>query len=240
MKKLLRSVLWTLILFVLLLGIPKLSGLVANLFNYQSFDPDGSFAWIYVHHIVQTIIFIFIIIGLNKYKSIDFGLGWGNKEAGKKCVMQFMLYFTIYTVGAFSTVILSSSFVHFEYPLTVTNILGQMSFQLLMSGPSEELIFRAFAITMLAFVFKGRIVANKVSIANIIAAVIFALAHLRWSIVPFEISYSTFQLVYAFVLGIFYGDCYEKSGSVYYPMMMHSFSNVMMVGITIIASFFIR
>ncbi|MBV1757291.1 MAG: CPBP family intramembrane metalloprotease [Dethiosulfatibacter sp.] len=239
MKKLLRSVLWTLILFVLLLGIPKLAGMVASLFNYQSYDPDGAFAWIYIHHIFQTIIFIFIIIGLNKYKSIDFGLGWGNKEAGKKCVKQFMLYFSIYTIGAFSTVILSGSFVHFQYPLTTTNILGQMSFQLLMSGPSEELIFRAFAITMLAFVFKGKIAGNKLSIANIIAAVIFALAHLRWSIVPFEISYSTFQLVYAFVLGIFYGDCYEKSGSVYYPMMMHSFSNVVMVGVTVIASFLI-
>ncbi len=239
MKKLIKKILWTLVLFTLLLGIPKFAGIIANLFNYQSIDPDGAFAWIYVHHVVQTIVFIIIIILLDKYKSIDFGLGWGNKEAGKKCVKQFMLYFSIYTIGAFSTVILSGSFVQFEYPLTTTNILGQMSFQLLMSGPSEELIFRAFAITMLAFVFKGRVAGNKVSIANIIAAVIFALAHLRWSIVPFEISYSTFQLVYAFVLGIFYGDCYEKSGSVYYPMIMHSFSNVVMVGVTIIASFFI-
>lgn len=239
MKKLLKSILWTLIMFVLLLGIPKLAGMVASLFDYQSFDPDGSFAWIYVHHIVQTIIFIIIIIGLHKYKSIDFGLGWGNKEAGKRCVLLFMLFFSIYTVGAFSTVIMSGGFEHFPYPLTVNNIIGQMSFQLSMSGPSEELIFRAFAITMLAFIFKGRVLGNKVSIANIMAAIIFALAHLRWSIVPFEISYSTFQLIYAFVLGIFYGDCYEKSGSVYYPMMMHSFSNVMMVGITIIASFLI-
>ncbi len=239
MKKLLKYFLWTLLSFVLLLGIPQLAGMVAGLFNYQSFDPDGSFAWIYVHHIVQTIIFIFIIIGLKKYKSIDFGLGWGNKDIGKRYVLRFILFFGIYAFGAFSSVILSGSFSHFEYPLTATNILGQMSFQLLMSGPSEELIFRAFAITMLSFVFKGRIAGNKVSIANIIAAVIFALAHLKWSIIPFEISYSTFQLVYAFVLGIFYGDCYEKSGSVYYPMMMHSFSNVVMIGVTIIVSLFI-
>lgn len=239
MKKLLKRIIWTLILFVLLLGIPKLAGLFANLFNYQSFDPDGAYAWIYVHHIVQTIIFIIIIAGLNKYKSFNFGLGWGDKEAGKKCVLTFMFFFSIYTVGAFSTVIISGGFEHFPYPLTMNNIIGQMSFQLSMSGPSEELIFRAFAITILSMLYKGRIFGKKVSVVNVIAAIVFALAHVRWSIIPFEISYSSFQVVYAFVLGIFYGDCYEKSGSVYYPMIMHSFSNVVMVGVTIIASFFI-
>ncbi|MDP3386516.1 MAG: CPBP family intramembrane metalloprotease [Eubacteriales bacterium] len=239
MEKLIKSVFWTLVLLAMLLGIPKFAGFVADVFSYASIDPDGSFAWIYVHHIVQTIIFIIIIAGLSRYKSFDFGLGWGNKAAGRKCVLLFMLFFSIYTVGAFSTVIMSGGFEHFTYPLTTNNIIGQMSFQLLMSGPSEELIFRAFAITTLSMFYKGRILGNKVSIANVIAAVIFALAHVRWSIIPFEISYSSFQLVYALVLGIFYGDCYEKSGSVYYPMIMHSFSNVVMVGVTIIASFLI-
>lgn len=36
--------------------------------------------------------------------------------------------------------------------------------------------------------------------------------------------------------GYFYGDCFEKSKSGIYPMIMHSFTNVLMVSVTIILS----
>jgi uncharacterized protein len=45
-----------------------------------------------------------------------------------------------------------------------------------------------------------------------------------------------YQVILSITLGIFYGDCFEKSGSMYYPMMMHSISNIIMVGLTIIAT----
>ena len=118
-----------------------------------------------------------------------------------------------------------------------SNIIGQLSFQLLLSGPSEELIFRAFAITMLGIVIKKRVINGKVSTANFIAAVIFGLAHMSFSFAPFAVVYSPFQVVMAIVLGLFYGDCYEKSKSMYYPMMMHSISNIVMVGLSVIATF---
>ncbi len=237
--KVFKSILWVLFLAVILLGIPKLSGMIASLFDYQAIDPDGSYAWISVHHIDQALIFILIIVLLKKFKPLNYGFGWGNKEVGKKYVLSFAFFFGIYSVGSFLTVILTNSFQQFGYPLTATNIIGQMSFQLLLSGPSEELIFRAFAITMIALVIKGRVFKGKVSIANIIAAVIFGLAHVSFSFAPFEVAYNSFQIIFGFTLGMFYGDCYEKTGSMYYPMMMHSISNVVMVGVTIIASFFI-
>ncbi len=68
-----------------------------------------------------------------------------------------------------------------------SNIIGQLSFQLLLSGPSEELIFRAFAITMLALVIKDRVFNGKASAANIIAAVIFGLAHMSFSFHPLQL-----------------------------------------------------
>jgi uncharacterized protein len=238
-KRLLKSILWVLFLTVLLLGVPRMSGIIADLFDYQAIDPDGSFAWISVHHIVQALIFLIIMFVINRFKPIDYGFGWGNRALGRKYVLLFSLYFGIYAAGAFLSVFLTRSFQPLDYPLTATNIIGQMSFQLLLSGPSEELIFRAFAITMLAFVIKGRVFKGKLGMANIIAAVMFGVAHMRFSFAPFAVSYSLFQVIYAIALGLFYGDCYEKTGSMYYPMMMHSYTNVVMVGIVIIASFFI-
>lgn len=233
----LKSILWVLLMALLLLGVPRLSGMIAALFNYDLIDPDGAYAWISVHHIAQALIFLLIMAVLSKVKSLDFGFSWGNKETGKKCVLTFFLFFSLYAAGAYTTVFLTNTFEKFAYPLTGTNIAGQMGFQLFLSGPSEELIFRAFAITMLALFVKGRLFKGKVSVANIIAAVVFGLAHVGFSFAPFELSYSPFQVIYAIVLGLFYGDCYEKTGSVYYPMIMHSFTNVVMVGVAIIASF---
>lgn len=239
MNKLLKSSFYVLFLALLLLGVPRLSGLIAGFFYYQAIDPDGSYAWVSVHHIVQALIFVIIIVIFNKFKPLDYGFGWGNKKVGKRCVLKFLLYFGIYSAGGFLTVFLTNSFKIFTYPMSATNIIGQMSFQLLLSGPSEELIFRAFAMTMLAMVIKGSILKGKVSLTNIIAAVIFGLAHVSVSFAPFKISYSLFQVIYATALGLFYGNCYEKSKSMYYPMIMHSISNVVMVGLTIVVTLFI-
>ena len=214
--------------------------MVADIFNYQSIDPDGSFAWISIHHIVQALIFLLIIIVIStKFKSLEFGFGWGNKEAGKRYVLLFALIFGVGSIVSHLIVVLTSSFQHFPYPLTSTNIIGQMGFQLLLSGPSEELIFRAFAITMLAMVIKGRILGGKISVANIIAAVVFGLAHVNFSLATFEVNYNLLQVIMAVTLGLIYGDCYEKTGSMFYPMMMHSISNIIMVGLTIMATYMI-
>ncbi len=239
MNKTLQKFFWTLILTVLLLAVPRLSGAIADQFNYQAIDPDGSYAWISVHHIVQALIFIFMIAAITKHKALDFGFKWGNKEVGRKYVLNFTLIFGAGSLVSHMIVILTGSFQAFPYPFTATNIFGQMGFQLLLSGPSEELIFRAFAITMLALVIRGRFLKEKISYANIIAAIIFGLAHVGFSFDPFTLNYNFFQVILSIILGIFYGDCYEKTGSVFYPMMMHSISNIIMVGLTIIASFFL-
>ncbi|MGM0688791.1 MAG: CPBP family intramembrane glutamic endopeptidase [Bacillota bacterium] len=181
-----------------------------------------------------------MIFAINKYKPLDFGFGWGDIEVGKKHVLKFALIFGAGSLVSHIIAIFASSFQPFQYPLTATNIFGQLGFQLFLSGPSEELIFRAFAITMLALAVKGRIFKGKISYANMIAAIIFGLAHVGFSFAPFAVNFSLFQVILSISLGIFYGDCYEKSGSMYYPMMMHSISNVIMVGLTIIATVLLK
>ena len=237
MKKTLLTILWVLFLTVLLLGVPKLAGMAADLFDYRAIDPDGSWAWISVHHIVQALVFLGMIFFINRFKPQQFGFTWGDKAAGRKHVLMFILFFSIYTVGAYASTILTSSFQPFQFPLTGVNIGGYLGFQLLLSGPSEELIFRAFAMTMLALMVTGGIFKGRLTYANIIAAVIFGLAHVSFSFAPFTLSYIPFQVIFAFILGLAYGHCYEQSGSMYYPMIMHSYANVLMVGLTIIFSF---
>lgn len=234
MYKTIRSLFLMLMTILLLLGIPKLAGVFANNFDYNGMDPDGAYAWISVHHIVQALIFIILIVIVKRFTAVNYGFRQGNVEVGKGYVLRFSLFFGIYVVIAYVIAILSQSLQPFAYPMTRTNIVGQMAFQLFLSGPSEELIFRAFAITTLGFITKRRFFSGMISFPNIAAALIFGLAHVQFSFVPFTAMFSPFQIVYAVVLGFFYGDCYEKSGSILYPMIMHSTSNVLMVGMGIL------
>lgn len=238
MKKLFGSIALVLLLTLLLLGVPKLAGLIAGSFDFQLIDPDGAFALLSLRHIIMGLIILAAIGVISKFKPINFGFNWGDREVGKQYLKLFFLYFSLYTVGAYLVVLLSNSFQHFPYTLTATNIIGHMGFQLLLSGPVEELVFRAFAITILSLLIKDRLFNGKVSIASIIAAIIFGLAHMSFSLFPFQISFDTFQIIYAIVLGIIYGDCYEKTGSIFYPMIMHSFTNVLMVAVLIMGSFY--
>ena len=237
LRDLLTKTIGVLLLAALLLGVPRVSGMVASLVEYQAIDPDGAYAWITVHHIVQAVVFLLLIGVLRRYSQLEFGLGWGDRERGKKYVGLFVLGFTIYTVVAYSILFFTNSFQPFGYPLTTVNITGQLGFQLFLSGPSEELVFRAFAITMLSAVLTRRLFSGKVSVANIIAAVVFGVAHVQFFVMPFAVTYDPAQVIYATVLGLFYGDCYERTNSVIYPMIMHSFTNVLMVGVQIVATF---
>ena len=236
----LRNLIIVIFLSFLLLFIPKIAGSFAYLFNYATIDPHGAFAWISVHHLFQAAVFIFIMLFLKKKYHLDFGFHWGDKNTGKTITLIFVKYFTIYTVGSFVYLILSNSFQAFQFPLTPNNIVGYLGFQLLLSGPSEELIFRAFAITMFAIFLKRKSIIRPISLANLLAAIVFSAAHISFSFAPFSVAYSPPQLILAFTLGLFYGVCYKKSGSMYYPMIMHSFSNVLMVGTTIALSFFLK
>ena len=221
---------WVLFLTLILLSVPKIAGIFADSFDYSRIDPDGSYAWLTVHHLAQAAIFLVLMMGTRSWKPVDFRLGWGNKKVGIAYVLRFILYFSLYLLGFLAFSIVTQSLQPFPFPLNARNIIGYLSFQLLVTGPSEEMIFRAFALTMLGLYVQGHFLHGKISRANVLAALIFGLAHVSFSFAPFQVTYSANQVLYAAGLGLFYGDCYEKSGSVIYPMIMHSMTNVLSVG----------
>lgn len=225
------------VLALVLLVAPRIGGWVADLFDYSAIDPDGTFMWISIHHIAQALIILVLMYIMTKTLKIKFHLGLGDKEKGMKYLAKFMMIFTGYTIIAYIIIVLTNGFQSFQYPLTIRNISGYLGFQLLLSGPSEELIYRAFAISGFAYLVTNKRLNIKVSYAVLFASIIFGMAHMRFSFNPFSVTYSLMQVILSIGLGYFYGDCYEKSKSVVYPMIMHSYSNVLMVGFTIILSF---
>lgn len=227
-----------LIIFVTLL-LPliaaRLGRVFANQFNYEWIDPDGAFAWMFVRHTVQAIIILVIIIVMIKLTKLKFGFTLGDKKTGIEFIKKFTLYFFIYNVVLYAILSLTNQLQALSFPLNARNITGYLSFQLLMSGPSEEILFRAFIMTIVGVFISKRVMNDRFSIANILAALSFVVAHIAFTFSPFSYSFNIIQLGYSLVLGIIYGICYEKSKSVYYPMALHSISNIITVSMAMIA-----
>ncbi len=215
--------------------------LIANLFSYSQIDPDNTFMSITVHHIVQGVIALIAILIIWGVKKYDFGFKLGNVKVGLKYFAFFSLGVLIFAILLYSIGISLGLTQLAQYPLNARNVLGTLGFQLLLSGTSEELLFRALPIVVLLQFTKSGLRIGKLNIswAILIAAVLFMIAHIRWSLSPFNISADPIQLVQSFVFAIFYGKAFEKSGSILYPMLMHSASNVIMVGLGYLITLFI-
>jgi membrane protease YdiL (CAAX protease family) len=203
----------------------------ANIFNYRSIDPNGAFMWISVHHIVQAIIALALIFLFAKILHLDFGFRPGKVALGLKCVGIVSAALFVYMIVSYIVGYSFDLVGPYGYPLNGRNIMGTLAFQLLLSGPSEEVLFRALPITLLMFIMK-KDTGKLISIEAVIAAFLFSIAHVNWSISSSGLSlqYDIVQLVFAFVLGTTQGVVFQKTGSVFYSMAIHSISNLLAVG----------
>ena len=214
----------------------KAGGLVAGFFDYASIDKDGVFMYITVHHLVQMAIACAAIVLARKMPSrlgtlrgTDFHLKPRLSKAGICCTAVFTVIITLYVFISYIAAYRLNRIEPPGYKLTAANVIGSLGFQLLLSGTSEEILFRSLPITILD-VLSSRPGRGRQLLSIVIAAFLFSLAHIRWSLFPISVSCSCFQLVYAFILGIAYGITFLKSRSVLYPAVMHGLSNFVMVG----------
>lgn len=208
----------------------KLGVFVASLFDYTSIDKDGTFMYITVHHIVQMLVALLVIFVIKKKKNLDFFLKPEINKTGVLYTIIFAVVILIYVLVSYGVGYKIGSIAPYGYELNLTNVLGTLGFQLFLSGTSEEILFRALPITVLISLNDKE---NKMNclFEIVIASLLFSVAHISWTVFPFTLSFSWFQLIYAFILGIAYGITYVKSKNVIYPMIMHGISNFFMVGI---------
>lgn len=236
MKKLERSrVLYGMIAFVSLLFVQIILGkaghFFANMIPYRQLDPYDIFAGISIHHAVEMIIAAVILMALSRLLKINFCFQLGDVKKGVTYLTLFTAAFFIISIALHLLMAVNHQLPNYAFPLDKRNVLGTLGFQLLLTGPAEEVVFRALPVTMLAYAFGKSIpIKGSVTLEVVLASVLFSFAHINWSLRPFVFKADCFQLFYSFALGTLQGIVYQKSRSILYPMLMHSFSNVLMVG----------
>lgn len=216
--------------------VPYISVFLTNLIKplIQYLDKDGAFLWISIHHIWQLILTIIIMKVYYKGPLRNWGFNLNDKKDALKIVGWFVVIFSLFEViGAVAIYFIGGRVKEpIGYPLCFKNIFGYYSFEGLLSGTCEEPLFRGFVMTILAQSWKGKLRLGKINItvAGIIAVILFTFAHIR--IFPFKTFYfDTLQLLHAFGLGLLYAVVFQKTKSLFIPIILHNVSNVIMISL---------
>ncbi|RRO12553.1 CPBP family intramembrane glutamic endopeptidase [Flavobacteriaceae bacterium 14752] len=226
------KIFYLLIVILVLVFAPRLGTLVAD--NLSSFfisiDPDQRFMWGIIHHIVQAIIPILVVLIWKKEIFKKWGLSWGDYKVGWQWVFWFSLVWIVVYTGLTVYNITFSINPEVYYDVTnFRNLSGELLFRGAIVGPSEEILFRAFPISVLVFASfnnKYNIFNQEINQAGIISAVFFALAHIRVNITTFEIyHFNIIQIITAVGFGLMYAIIFQKTKSIFYPMFIHSISD---------------
>ncbi|MGI6036563.1 MAG: CPBP family intramembrane glutamic endopeptidase [Limnochordia bacterium] len=214
--------------------LPRLSTYCTNGLNplIRSLDQDGAFLWISVHHILMLILTVVVMaFYFNNLK--HWGFVFTRHEDNLKIVGWFLVAYSLIEVMV-AVLILGGKGSDFGHPLSFKNIFGHYCFQALISGTCEEPLFRGFAVTVLAQSWKGRLRVGKTdfSVAGILAALLFAFAHIGFRLHPFEIfRLSPMQLLSAFGYGLLYAVLFENTNSLFLPIVLHNAANVIAITI---------
>lgn len=237
-KRAFLGILTFILLLVMQILFGKAGTYISNLIPYQQIDPFDTFMGLTVHHTVMGLLGLLLILVLCKILHHNFYFQLGNTKKGLEAVLIYAAVFLVLAVGLQAFNVLNNQPSTYAFPLDARNVIGTLGFQLLLSGPAEEILYRALPIIILELAFGKsiRLIKGGFTLEVMLASLLFAFGHVSWSLVPFNIQADYFQLGYAFVLGTIQGIVYQRTKSILYPMLMHSFSNVLMVGVGYIFS----
>jgi len=209
--------------------------------SLRAFDPHGSFLYISLHHILQGLFALLAILLLARIFRIpltQFGFSLNEWRYAVRLVLQFSLFwfFLQGSIGVLMMVFGDSS-AAFHFPLTAWNFGGYFAFQILLSGTSEEVLFRALVMTPLLLYGKRAGLADKTNalLAGGIATLIFMLAHINVAFDPLRVThFNLLQQLTVFTFGSFYAFLFIKTRSLLGPILAHNLLNAVIVTIGLI------
>lgn len=182
---------------------------------------------------IQAFLGIFLYSWIFKQNIKELGLHTKNFKADVKYFWGFAKIWTMVIVVYIAGVFLFSRDTWLSMraiPLPTTeSMIAAIAFQSFFPGFGEEILFRGLIINLLAnLIFTGyqSKIWQKVGIV-IISSLYFALAHIYFSLAPFEIThFDPTQIAMALGCGAFYAVIYLKTKSLLAPFLAHNFSNV--------------
>lgn len=199
---------------------------------FKEIDPDNVFMVLVIHHILQAIITLLAIIIISKLLNIrfkDFGFNLNKLRYSILFVSVFLGVWILIqaVIGIYLIKELGVS-PGFTFPLNFRNYIGYYLFEVLLSGTSEEIMFRSLVITLMLSLWEKYFSNSKrLSIVVISAStLIFMIAHINFSLFPFKIThFDILQQLTCLASGLCFGYLFIKTKSIIGCMIAHNLLN---------------
>ncbi len=197
---------------------------VARATDASGVDPGGWWAALSVHHLVQGALTLALLLALRR--RLDVGLRLGDLRLGAQFVAVVTAVLAAYLLAYYGLAHLLDLGASVAVPDDGAARAGYLGFQLVLSGPAEELAFRALPIAVLAALRPTPLACRgNVTLETVVAGALFAFAHVTIS--GGAMTADPAQVAYSFVLGVVQGVAFQRTRSVLAPMAIHSASNVL-------------
>lgn len=187
------------------------------------------------------LVFVIVLMKLLFKKTLkEWGFNLNNAKTGLKLFLKFLpAFFIIELLFLLFLKFILKDNVGIGYTPRLLNLLVIFGFQGLFTGTSEEPVFRGMVIGVLkrSWNMRLKLLKCEIEITTILSAIIFAIAHMEFSFSPFRVIYWNYwQMLTAFLLGLYYAYAFEKTKSLLNPILSHNASNVIIVFLSIALS----
>lgn len=195
----------------------------------SSLDPDNVFLYQSIRHILLLFLPMLLMKLWLTRRLCDYGFNLNDYKSSLKIFCWFCLIYLVpvFFINALPYIV-NGKPPGFNYPLNARNIACKLSYMYLLTGTGEEPLFRGFVIVLLSQSWKRifRIWGIEISSAGLIATALFMIAHIRFTVFPFEVAYISWpQQIWALGLGLCYAVFFQKTKSLLCPVLSHGYSN---------------
>lgn len=153
-EKLLRCSLAFITLFLVQILVSKSGWFTADLFSYDSFDPDHLFARLSVHHIAQMLIALAVIAVLSKIIKVDFGFRLGDSENGLRYFLIFTAVIAVIALIYHILIYILGQALAYDFPLTKRMFSERLAFSCFLAVPPKRFC-TAHCLSRYLFMFSG-------------------------------------------------------------------------------------
>ena len=184
-------------------------------------------SWIMAHlvHLPQFLIPFLIICFITKGKLVKYGFNLKQKPPifTHKRMFILGLFFGLLMSLKYIPQIINKSPTSIPQPVTLLNAIGNMSFQWIVVGLSEETMFRGLIQTYLMKNLKGfiKIAGHDLHIGTVIGAVFWGAFHFI-NILVMPISSVIFLVIITTFAGLAMGYAYQETRSLFTTIIVHN------------------
>ena len=194
----------------------------------SALDPEQVFWPVSIRYVFQLVITGLV---LKFFFRIDFRQ-WGFNLNESAVSLRIFGGFALVSLGWLILTslpnIISGSVPSFNYPLTARNMAGRVGIGL-MAGVGEEPLFRGLVMIVIGRYWRGmqRIGNWNIPTSGVVAAFIFMLGHIGYTLSPFAITnFPTYNLFLTFTFSLYYAYVFHRTGSLLGPIISHGYFNL--------------